>query len=583
MNAEQQIPIPADSFFDLSKGLSRRIPEMSQFLKRTTIKDLDLGVLFDGYFSDLTEGVDREEAKRRFTSLLEMNLRTYTQEGVGDKDIAEYGTRVVREEGVIKFPNTCYEDALNDQRRESYQIYHDQAILRHFDIELNTWDKLWRETIAPFEDLIGEENQRYIIQRLRDLGFVEKSCELNHSLHALFPALAAETTVPIYELPDKFIMVSPRFFAHHRGQTSIARLTRFVYIPLLNEFAFLERGLFTAYKNEQITEFFTLDGNPKPKFHSSEEILSHVAVLASEFNNLPPHAVFNLIIEKLGVFPKIPLHKNVVLDKERSFVSQLEYVDRILEFETELCTQHPDLITSRSRRLDQSTKVIMHSLLRANELEVEKHVNNYLQIFGDIGYAQNPKNATKLFNQLTLVSYPDFATRVVSLIDCGTGTALGGIKMGENTFSSIVGSLYGEKGMVLLNKYAKKGGDRPKNLDEVREICQVFHKDPNKYTTWRECGMCKQTTYVWGKENKGCDVCPMCEVWDDIDHYQAPDTDQGVSWAKTPDGDPVRVQLTASMGISDFLSSCVTPAIMSGYYQKSTDMSSLVQTTTRIT
>lgn len=507
------------------------VREIFHKLHRPVIKGLDAYPLFHSYFCDLAKGIEKEEAHRRFRLMLEANLRSYTQEGIGNQDIQEYGTEVTRARCVprlqedsdrIVFRDYKDTDTLRDQREKNREVYkHDPQVIDLFDTELNTWEHLWNKVVLPLDALIGEPNSEIIIRALHTHGFVYRDvsnstselCEVSYAIKALFPELGNDQTIEIYEHPEKYVLVSPRNRLHHNGETSIARLTRFVYIPKLNKFAFLERGLFTAYENKDIATFFTLDGKDKPTFKRDEDMLSHIAVLASEFTNLPPHAVFNHIITAIGYFPEIPVGDNVVREKPRSFHTQIAYVEQVLAFEEQLVTENPELLASLKQRLEWVLEPVEHSLLRANTLDVHAQVANYIRVFSNPDAARHPNGAKKSFRLGVLKSYPDFSIRVGSVLDCSTGALLGGVKQ--------AGSLGGLESMIGADAtkalYALEGTS-VRNRAQFEAYAKALGKDPSLFTRWGTCVYpgCPATKKGLQNYLGDCNCCMACEKKDDL-------------------------------------------------------------------
>lgn len=514
----------------MCEPLVRSVEHTAARLKRTVVKPIDAHSLFVHYRANLAAGMSKEDARKDFLRLLEANLRTFTQEGIGAAQLNEYGIEVRKDttetktgttESKLQFRNAFAQDAIASIRTENAKKYgKNQILLHHFELELTAWEKLYMDVVAPLEHLIGRNDTPELIPDLHELGFrhlvpgnaAPGLCDVSPLLVSLFPELDGVKQVEMYEAPEKYIMASPRFWGHHKGETTIARLTRFVYIPSIGKFAFLERGLFTSYTNEQILEFFTLDGKPKPDLHSAQEILAHVAVLAEVYREMAPLAVFQSIIDKIGVSPEVKVDEKIERTSERDFRPQLEYIEAILAFEEELCLEHPELLLAQERRLDSAMRLVMHSLLRNVPLNVRRVANDYEQIYSDLRHAQNPKAATRLFNTLTLASHPDIATRFLSIFDCGTGMVLGvnaqSLMDGLNGIDMYFGAGAGE----MLTHFETHGITTQSELDA---FCKTFHLDAS---TFSNRGVCKNpgckciSTQFLGP----CGWCPVCEAKDNL-------------------------------------------------------------------
>lgn len=486
------------------------------------IKALDLGVLLEHYLDDVENGMDPARAWRNLATMLEANLRTALGEGIGDREIGEYGVRVTIEDGRIVFHDPQGKEILSKQREHNLKVYKDYPeVITYFNQELDVWENVWRQFTDPLTKLIEKSDISEITDGIKRMGWQKRGGQkpngapelsrVSPGLISLFPNLRDLQEVELWEHPIKKILVSPPHLLHHNGETSIARLIRFVYIPKINQFAFLECGLFTAYTTEEITQFFTLNGEEKPRFTKPEEILSHVANLAEHYNALPPHAVFNEIIKTIGYFKRVKVDGKIAGPEiSRTLDTQIAYVMKILEFEIVLC-KDPALRATVQDRLKMVTSLVLHSLLRAKELDVGKHVAIYKETYLNHQNALHPHRAKRDLWSATVLTHPDFTNRVFSVFDCGQGTLLGGLKTlgSENLLTTL-----GLETVPLLRGLVKRELGITTRQELVR-VCRALGKDPDLYSTIRKCGLCDKPTFVWPFETGGCNICPVCEYMDD--------------------------------------------------------------------
>ncbi len=500
-------PPPERSFFQ----------KITERLSKPKIEDFSAFAVFEKYLQDLQSGISRELAKERRRALLSTNIRTYTQEGIGAKHIHEYGTLVSRAFAVpglneqsdrIVFSNLFYNDVIAGQHAQQENEPH-PLIRDRYKQEFSTWERSWQKLLLGIEQYIGYPDKKALVQELLLKGFIHRNSDehalVSEGLQALLPSLGDDAYVEMYEHPERLILTSPRFFAYHKGETSIARHMRLVYIPKTDSFVFLEAGFFTAYKNHEIAQFHTLAENHFPLPESPTDILAQISILAQAYKDYPPHALFSLIVEKLGHFPEVPVGENVITTTERSFDSQIEYLESIFDFEEQLLSAYPHLYKSIRERLAQPTETIMHSALRANTLNVEELLQAYKTIFSDPLYAQNPLAAKNILDGLRAIHYPDIGTRVTSLIDCGTGTVLGGMKnLSPTQLTGKIDGLFGAGAIDMLSTASQKGIS---SESELRSFCNKFGLDHTRFHT----GVCRtdgcRSTYV-GE----CSICPACEM-----------------------------------------------------------------------
>lgn len=537
---------------NFAEQLRRHLPEIG---RKPPIKPLSLSVLLEQYLNDMNDGMDPARAWRHLATMLETNLRTALGEGIGDREISEYGVRVTVDNGRIVFHDLQGKEILSTQRAHNQIFYKNHPdVIAYFNKELDAWEKAWGEFVAPLTDLIGETNTREKTSQLEGMGWRKRDEQTPTGLKALFQdELGGVQNVELWEHPIKKVLVSPPHPLHHNGETSIARLVRFVYIPSINQFAFLECGLFTAYTSEQITQFFTLDGKGgKPRFENPEDILSYVVNLAENLNELPPNAVFNEIIKIIGYFRGVGVDGSIADSKiPRTLDTQIAYALEILKFEAELC-KDPALRATAWQRLTIAEQLVLHSLLRATELDVKNHVANYIATYSNRLNALKPFRVMPDLRNATVSAHPDFANRVFSVFDCGQGTMLGGLQ----TFGS--GSLLPTLGLdkfSMLQKLIERGEPGITSRHELERVCHLLGKNPDLYSKMGRCGLCGKLTFVWPFENGGCSVCPACEYLDDLG-LSPSDFDLSPGWqGKNPPFGKLEQNNHPQIGLSVFVAS----------------------------
>jgi len=458
---------------------------------------------FNKYVSDRTR-LSREAATAQLQQLLLLNMRSYTQEAVGGTVINQIATQAKKEETGWHFTDTYYEDVSKGWLASIGQTQ-DQEIKDRYTLEIGSWMKVWHQHLALVDDL-PDKNPEEVTSKLLKKGFSllsqSQGLLVSKSLAALFPQIKEGQKIEAYQSPQPLMVASPNFKHYHRGETTIARYSRLYYLPEISEFVILEDGLFTAYSNEQIAQFLSW-GQAEDLPNKSEEFFVFVAVLGDQLASLAPHAIFQLVIDKLGFFPEIPIGDNVVVDKERNYDTQLDLIIRLFELEYDRQQEFQSSMSAQ-QRLKQMTQVIEHSLLRANDLDVFSLLQDYLAVFSPEQETHSKKDKNQ-FGLRVMKSYPDFMVRVQSLIDCGSGSILGGVQRLSPT------QLSGVLGVDRLNVISQLSGKNITNRSEFNKLAKSLGKDTHRFTSLGKCGNCGAKTFL-GE----CGWCVLCEYKDDL-------------------------------------------------------------------
>lgn len=486
--------------------------KFKEFFRPQVIEQFSAYKIYEKFEQDL-KSVDLEEARRRRLALLETNLKTYVQEATGDQTIFPYATRVIRISGRIVLQNLQYQD-VEQQQRENLEKEPNKELRRHYQKEHILWNLVWNQLIDEIIEQVGNPNRRSTEQALLAKGAKRKTLNLPTTQEAgsfkfnmdsfsglkrLFPSLAMEESIEILELPKKIIFTSPSYEFYHDGQTTLGRHVRLVYVPLIHEFVLLAEGLFTGYEDVDIAKLH-LFGQEKKLPQTKEELFWNIQVLAEDYAEVAPHALFEELIKLIGRFDPPPVGEGVVMTQllQRDLSTQIEYLERIFEIESDLCQKDPLRRSQLPLMMREATGFVMQTALRDKAIDVELHINNYLKSFSHL--PRNMHEVRETFIRQTIGFHPDFATRVVSLVDCGTGTVLGAPNM-----------------LNQLRAF-ELAGVNLSTTQEVLNFCRQFNLDnPARFSELGQCAMCgEKNVYIWPREEGGCNVCPVCEAKDNL-------------------------------------------------------------------
>lgn len=485
------------------------------------ITSFDLAGPFDKYTRDVVE-FGGQEANSRLESLLLLNMSSYAQEARGKAQITQIATQAARHPtngGGWTFRDSFYDDVGLGWQQTLEQTKNEQ-IKNRYNQEFSSWMRVWQQHLSLVDDLDNLSSD-VVGAKLSKKGFSlmseDEGLEVSQSLTALFPQLKEGDQITAYKSPQPLLVASPSFEHYHRGETTIARYSRLYFLPDVGEngeWVILEDGLFTGYTDQQIKEFLKLDAQQKELPKQKDDFFEFVAFLGQELQDMPPQVIFQMIIDQIGFFPQIKTGKNVEVEKEQNFDSQLELIMRIFEFEQQnvilsevegsaSIPQHSK--TAIHFRLRQISKVIEHSLLRANDLNVESLFNDYLSLLSDSDDVAIKTQSSKTFDFKVIQSYPDFMTRVQSLIDCGSGSILGGVHhLSPTQLQSVLG-------FDRFNIISSLSGKNITSRSQFEKIAKNLGKDAKRFSSLGKCQHCGAHTFL-GE----CGWCVLCELKDDL-------------------------------------------------------------------
>ncbi len=559
------------------------ITPILRFLKekwhREVINQFDPISVFEKFEHDISI-YGLAEARQRRKDLLESNLKTYVQEATGMRTVFPYATRVTLAKlisglGVsdrLVFQNAQYRDVELEQAKRLEREPSPQ-LRTHYQKEHELWLSVWHQLVDDIASLVGQTDSGKITTALLEQGAktthlnlpdatAPKSINFNMDplggLRSLFPALRLAETIEIIELPKKLIFASPSFAFYHDGETTLGRHVRLVYLPQINEFVILAEGLYTGYRDEDIAKLHLLGEQPKIPA-SKEELFWYVQALATEYGNLPPQAVFEHLINLIGHFDAPSVGEGVVTTDllQRDLSTQVEYLESIFEYEHHQLLKDPKRSKRLAVLLKQPTQQVMHSALRGQILNVKELLLAYQESFHTLSSDLRPSD--QAFAKRALVINPDFATRVVSLVDCGTGTILGTPRLGSQSLETVLGRQ--NFNQLLSLDLSQKGIT---NQQDLLEFCRTFGLDnPARFSQIGTCAMCGKQTLIWPREMGGCNVCPVCEVKDNLGiHGDLNSLDQDNSgWENFDPGTTNSLRQTR-VSVSQWCSALFNPGIL---------------------
>lgn len=375
-------------------------------------------------------------------------------------------------------------------------------------------------------DLEWSDDPAVMIDQLTTLPdgnhFVEDTLPITKELQILFPSLKTKAGRPLQVYVSRpLVSVSPPSSVHLKRQTSLAWVNRLVYIPDLKELVMIRDGIFSGYDDAEIAEFLTLDENwpdlaaqeggsepsPDQYFQTEEELLAFIAALPEEYKQKHAHAILDEVIQRLGGFKPAPKITNVSDELTIDIEAMAEALLDI--FEWELLTYGQDEVAAAqvSERLNYLKDIFLHHLATDTAIEWQLAIDHYQTFFGQRHQAVNPEEHFETAQRSYAQFYPELSRiRVdLSLLDCGVGSIVGGFR---NMDMGRLQVALGKEGLSLLRRYAHQP---IRTEEELKEFCRQFGKDYRRFNKQGECQICHHHTFL-GE----CDVCPVCEVKDDL-------------------------------------------------------------------
>lgn len=520
-------------------------------------KHLDVYSMYVRFWDD-SRKLGLSAAKQRRRLLLEANFRSYTQENNALSAIYPVAIEVNRREdssSALRFRHSYHDDIAAGFTEELARVRKGKLqtrFRREQEAYLRVWstalDSLLPHVGAPPAELIPilhqhgfrrsvRSHSEYLSQK-KTKGVADSACIFDHisGAAALYPELSSAEELEVYESPQWYGFLSPNSPFHQEGQTSIGRLAKVFYLPLIHKLFIADEGLYTGYRGE-LTELLELDEQERQIPTNEKDVLAFIAVLSQEkYATLAPHAIFQEIIDRIGYFTPAPIGEGVRTKETRNFSRQLQYIESIFDFEYARCCENPELLSTLSERFAYANETVMHALLRANDetLEVESLTALYQTVFGLDLNAYNPAGLKRLMNVKTVSIYSDFFNRAQSLGDCAIGTfRVGGLDALTSASTNIQTANLAFGGSFDLGNGSlqklKEGIVYRRTHDfhtaaEARAFASMYNINPewigtviNHYPSGKHCDECKHPMH-WVGECGGHTMCLQCNAEYNLDH-----------------------------------------------------------------
>lgn len=544
--------------------------------KRRKVVPFDLG----GVFIDLCEmyaqgEISQTEAIQRKVLLTALNLWSLRQEVTGEKSTIEVITRIFVEQGQVQFGSDVhaaknllemYESSVDSEK--TVPVLHRPRYRR----ENEQLRRRWQTVSQPLSLIDFSLPTDRLAVQLTSLGFHQVEIEITPSLITNIPSLRDQVKtvddfariverrqkVKVWVAPDHQITISPPHWLHSRGKSSFIWDSQLTIIAETKEVFIREHGLFSYSPLKVVRKALGWRQETTPVLASESDIMNYINIVTN-LGHVPPQVVLEQIVQSLtGFVPAQKMDKNVV-EGPFNIRPFMQSIQALYEYELQRCLVDSSFLAGSYERLQLFADKLRHLAALNDTKGIDEMLQKYKQLYGNKQAAIHPHFVARAFDSAAKVINPKFAIPINwSLFDCVAGTPF---SLMNKLSPAQIDAQFGKGASMELAAYHARG---LQSRHEVTAFCQKYGKDPSLYSKYGECAMCHRPTYIWPMEAGGCNVCPVCEVMDDLGFKEGEMTDLN-SLDHLPHGyDSKEVEngvVYGRMGLSDFFASLATPTI----------------------
>ncbi|HSW90006.1 MAG TPA: hypothetical protein VLH19_04000 [Patescibacteria group bacterium] len=515
------------------------------------VRLFDLSFSYQG-LADLTTKFGREQGTFQCVLGVMLNIWSLRQELLGEMDTRELITLAeLQPDGTYKFKNDLFGQAqdLKEMYLKGADLV-DPALRQRYKREAS-------QAIEIFQALTQQELSQ----------FHEEEIEVSPSMLAVVPSLRAQIHTPqdLQELvarkkkikvlvgPAQLISISPPHWSHVKEKTGFVWLSECVLIPETQEMFIRQNGKFGKAKEKDLLPYLAYGQTEAQQFSSEEELMSYVNVLM-EVGYRQPKVLLDFLVDKLGgLKPLGKIDKNIKAG-DFDVTPYFDAISELFAYEFDDPVPHGQFLVSE--RLRQISDLIRHQIARNEPKALPAIVRGHKELS-----TANIDLYTKQIQKMAIGIDPGFRVSIdFSLLDCVAGTPLS--FMNANSLAGLQAN-FGVEGVSLLRSLDSRS---IANRSELEQFCKMFGKDAHLYSKRGTCAMCGKDTYIWPSEEGGCNVCPVCEVKDDLglrgDFPTFQDKQDDFDGGETTGHTQGR---SRSMGVGSFVASFASPEVRRPY------------------
>ncbi|MEP7167713.1 MAG: hypothetical protein ABI758_07115 [Candidatus Woesebacteria bacterium] len=572
MSAEQrrQRSVSSLAHFELDPTYQKDIePSKESRSSETNIRQFDLGFSFRG-LPDLIKQFGYERGLFQSTLGVILNIWSLRQEMLGEIDTREIITIVAKEiDGRYTFKSELYGQTgdLEFMYKKSI-VDSPTALQRRYTQEteqaINTFKTL-THSLQPIDFSLPS---RKLTTELLSRGFHEEEINVSpsmvanleslrsqiHSIKDLDQLLTKKPKLKVLVGPTQCLTGSPSHWSHHLGETIFVWASECVVNPQTKEIFIRQNGKFGLGEDKNLLPYLTYGQTEKQVFSSEAELMEFMNILMGE-NYRQPKVLLDFLVDQFGGIQKAgKIDKNIKSGNLNS-KPYFEAVHTLFQFELDRMSSGQNI--GIQDRLGNFSDIMKHQIAR-NE---PKALSGLVEKYKDAVLTQPTISRTsfeKLMGSTALQLDSGFGIRIdMSLLDCVAGTPMS--LMNPDSLASMQMNLGTEKVGLLQSLEARKTGISSK--EELVNFCEAFGKDPSLYSVQGTCAMCGKHTFIWPREKGGCNVCPVCEVKDDLGLTGQTLADMGDLNTSSVQKDHPGYDSAGKMGITDFVAGLGNPKL----------------------
>ncbi len=534
------------------------------------IRQFDLFFSFKG-LPDLIRQFGYEKGLFQTTLGVILNIWSLRQEMLGDIDTRELITLVAKDaNGSLQFKNDLY-----GQSKDLEAMFEDGIHYVPFHLQ-QRYRREAKQAITTFQTLtksLGEIDFSLPSNILRDqlflLGFHEEEIDITPSLVANTESLRSQITsiddvenliqkkskLKVLVGPTQCVTASPSHWSHHLGETIFVWASECVVNPLTKEIFIRQNGKFGLGEDKNVLPYLEYGQEKKQIFSSEEELMQFMNCLL-ETQYQQPKVLLDFLVQQFGGIRKAgKIDKNI---KGGNFNSKpyFEAVYTLFQFEFDRMNKGQNI--GVQDRLGNFSEMMKHQIARNQSKALPGLVEKYT----DAVLSQpSISGATfeKLMGSTALQLDSGFKISIdMSLLDCVAGTPFSLTQQGMSLES--LSATFGADNINLL-KTLDSRSTGISSKEELERFCKAFGKDASLFSKHGTCVMCGKETYIWPSENGGCNVCPVCEVKDDLGRTGQSLEDLGNDSPQLGNSQNQYSASKETMGVSQFVSGIATPGL----------------------
>lgn len=501
-----------------------------------SVEQLNFGRTFQDLLEMKDQGEETEESIWKKMLDIALSLWSMRQEVLGDRQTKEVITPVYKTDQSISFWSDLHaieniekmlEDGLHKQHN-GWSIVPNSHKSR-YRRENKQLTNRWRKAVDPIKYLDHSGDEYATTKQLQELGFEEQEIELTPSLIANIPSIRAtihtiddfmavidhKRKLKVWVGSYHHLTLSPHHWIHAQGKSTFIWDTQVVCLPSSKEFWIREHGNFSHTPLPSILDALSWNNDQVPLFSSEEQVMQYIHTLQGYGSVHPSVLLAKITSEIKGYIPAPKMDENVTTGTLpiQEFISVIQ---DLFTYELERCEQNPQFLVGSYERLQFMAGKVKHLVALNDPTGLDQLLKEYQMQYASLSSAQHPDSQFNFLNQKALQLNSKFRIQLDwSLFDCVAGTPMS--LMNTDSLASLKMNIGAENFNLLQTLDNRSSGISSK--EELEKFCKAFGKDASLFSTRGQCVMCHKNTFIWSSEHGGCNICPVCEVKDDMGLY----------------------------------------------------------------